>query len=210
MLGITPAPWTPEVIISRHNGLLSNIGEELNMAQAVRVLGAEKVKDLEYFQGGDPDITPDPAIDLSLLNSSILELSQRASAGRLRSAAAPPAGGAGRARTEPAPRGHRQQQLGGQRQADAERLSDDDERSAPQPGRAVAALLGAPGGAGLERHRRRRAGAARRVDRPQRVRRVGADDLRVGLRGSLRLRDQPGRTRIEYRAIAARGKTCAS
>ena len=44
------------------------------MAQAVRVLGAEKVKDLQYFQGGDPDITPDPAIDLSLLNSSILEL----------------------------------------------------------------------------------------------------------------------------------------
>src|SRR6185295_1029874 len=74
MLGITPAPWTPEVVISRHNGLLANIGQELNMAQAVRVLGAEKVKDLQYFQGGDPDITPDAAIDLSLLNSSILEL----------------------------------------------------------------------------------------------------------------------------------------
>src|SRR4026209_2478617 len=74
MLGSTPAPWTPEVIISRHNGLLANIGEELNMAQAVRVLGVEKVKELEYFQGGDPDLTPDPAIDLSLLNSSILEL----------------------------------------------------------------------------------------------------------------------------------------
>ena len=74
MLGITPAPWTPEVVISRHNGLLANIGEELNMAQAVRLLGAAKVKDLEYFQGGDPNITPDPAIDLSLLNSSILDL----------------------------------------------------------------------------------------------------------------------------------------
>jgi penicillin amidase len=74
LLGITPAPWTPEIVISRHNGLLANIGQELNMAQAVRVLGADKVKDLQYFQGGDPDITPDPAIDLSLLNPSILEL----------------------------------------------------------------------------------------------------------------------------------------
>src|SRR3954470_13182118 len=74
MLGIQPAPWTPEVIISRHNGLLANIGQELNIAQAVRVLGAGKVKDLQYFQGGDPNITPDPSIDLSLLNSSILEL----------------------------------------------------------------------------------------------------------------------------------------
>jgi len=74
MLGIRPAPWTPEVVISRHNGLLSNIGQEVNMAQAVRVLGADKVKDLQYFQGGDPDITPDPAIDLSLISGSILEL----------------------------------------------------------------------------------------------------------------------------------------
>src|SRR5215208_6378103 len=73
LLGIQPAPWTPDVIISRHNALLANIGQELNMAQAVRVLGADKVKDLQYFQGGDPDITPDPAIDLSLLNASILD-----------------------------------------------------------------------------------------------------------------------------------------
>src|SRR3989441_12089873 len=74
MLGIKPAPWTPDVVISRHNALLANIGQELNLAQAVRVLGAEKVKELQYFQGGDPNITPDPAIDLSLLNASILEL----------------------------------------------------------------------------------------------------------------------------------------
>jgi penicillin amidase len=74
LLGIRPAPWTPEVVISRHNALLANIGQEVNMAQAVRVLGAEKVKELQYFQGGDPNITPDPAIDLSLVNNAILDL----------------------------------------------------------------------------------------------------------------------------------------
>jgi len=74
MLGIKPAPWTPEVVISRHNALLANIGQEVNMAQAVRVLGAEKVKDIQYFQGGDPNITPDPSIDLTLINGSILEV----------------------------------------------------------------------------------------------------------------------------------------
>ncbi len=74
MLGIKPMPWTREVVISRHNALLANIGQEVNMAQAVRVLGAEKVKDIQYFQGGDPNITPDPAIDVSLINNSILEL----------------------------------------------------------------------------------------------------------------------------------------
>src|SRR5262250_1859227 len=55
MLGIKPAPWTQEVVISRHNALLANVGQEVNIAQAVRVLGAEKVKDLYYFQGGDPN-----------------------------------------------------------------------------------------------------------------------------------------------------------
>ena len=87
----------------------------------------------------------------------------------------------------------RQQQLGGARQPDAERLSDHGERPAPRAVGAVAALLGAPGGAGLERHRRRRAGAAGRVDRPQRARRVGPDRVRPGQRGPLRLRDRPGR-----------------
>src|SRR5213593_2016243 len=74
MLGITPSPWTPAVVISRHNALLANIGQEVNIAQAVRVLGADKVKDLQYFQGGDPNITPDPSVDLTLINNSILEL----------------------------------------------------------------------------------------------------------------------------------------
>jgi penicillin amidase len=74
LLGIKPAPWTPAVVISRHNGLLANIGQELNVARAVSAIGAGRVKELMYFQGGDPDITPDPAIDVSLLDSSILDL----------------------------------------------------------------------------------------------------------------------------------------
>jgi len=74
MLGIKPAPWTPDVVVSRHNALLANIGQEVGMAQAVRVLGAEKVKDIQYFQGGDPNIMPDPSIDLTLINNSILDV----------------------------------------------------------------------------------------------------------------------------------------
>jgi penicillin G amidase len=74
MLGIKPMPWTPDVVISRHSGLLSNIGEEVNLAQAVRVLGVEKVKDIRYFQGGDPSLTPDRSLDLSLINGSILDV----------------------------------------------------------------------------------------------------------------------------------------
>ena len=74
ILGIKPQKWTPAVVISRHNGLLGNITQEVNMAQAVRIMGADKVKDLSDFYGGDPRLEVDPAIDLSLINRNILEL----------------------------------------------------------------------------------------------------------------------------------------
>ena len=74
MLGIKPGNWTPAVVISRFNGLLGNVDEEMNMALAVRTMGAEKVKDLEYFQPADPDLHIDPAIDSSLLSKDILKL----------------------------------------------------------------------------------------------------------------------------------------
>ena len=74
LLGITPGKWTPAIVISRHNALLANIGQEVNMAQAVRVLGVARVKDLSMFYGGDPKLDVDPAINLALINENVLEL----------------------------------------------------------------------------------------------------------------------------------------
>ena len=74
MLGIRPQPWTPEVVISRHQGLLMNIGQELDLGIAVAAVGAEKVKEVSYFHPGEPDIDLDPAIDGSLLRREILDV----------------------------------------------------------------------------------------------------------------------------------------
>ncbi len=74
MLGIKPGRWTPAVVISRFNGLLANLDDEMNTALAVRALGAAKVKSLASYQPPDPDLTIDPAIDASLLSKNILEL----------------------------------------------------------------------------------------------------------------------------------------
>jgi penicillin amidase len=74
MLGIKPGNWTPSVVISRFNGLAANLNEELTLALAIRSVGVEKVKDLEYFQPSDPDLQIDPAIDASLLSRDIVEL----------------------------------------------------------------------------------------------------------------------------------------
>ncbi len=73
-LGLTPQPWTPAVVISRFNGLLGNVTQEVNLAQAVAAIGPEKVDDLENFQPAHPNLTLDPAIDASLLSSRVLEL----------------------------------------------------------------------------------------------------------------------------------------
>ena len=75
LLGIQPRHWTEEVVISRHQGLLGNIGRELNTGRAVCSIGAAMVKELQYFHPHEPDLTLDPMIDCdSLLNNDILYL----------------------------------------------------------------------------------------------------------------------------------------
>src|SRR5579863_7753203 len=74
MLGIKPGRWTPAIVISRFNGLLGNLDDEMDTALAVRSLGAAKVKSLASYQPPNPDLTIDPAIDVSLLSKNILEL----------------------------------------------------------------------------------------------------------------------------------------
>ena len=72
LLDIRPKRWTPEVVISRHQGLLGNIGAELNYGRAVAAAGSEAVKRVANFHPGDPEIELDPAIDGDLLQADIL------------------------------------------------------------------------------------------------------------------------------------------
>ncbi|MDP6094964.1 MAG: penicillin acylase family protein [Gammaproteobacteria bacterium] len=75
LLGIQPQHWTPEVVISRHQGLLGNIGGELNTGRAVCLLGEDRVRELNYFHPREPDLTLDPIIDCdSLIDNDILGL----------------------------------------------------------------------------------------------------------------------------------------
>jgi len=74
MLGLRPGKWNPAIVISRFNGLRSNLDEEMNTALAVRAIGADAVKDIEHYQPANPDLRIDPAIDAKLLAKDILEL----------------------------------------------------------------------------------------------------------------------------------------
>jgi penicillin amidase len=74
LLGIKPGLWTPEVVISRHQGLLGNINQELNHGMAVAKIGVDKVKQLNWFHPKEPDIKLDTAINPNLLTEKILDL----------------------------------------------------------------------------------------------------------------------------------------
>lgn len=73
LLGITPEPWTPAVVISRHQGLVSNLTRELAYGRAVAAIGSGEVSELSWFRPGNPTLDLDPAIDGSLLTEDILE-----------------------------------------------------------------------------------------------------------------------------------------
>ncbi len=74
ILKIRPAKWTAEIVISRHQGLLGNITQELNIGRAVSTVGEKKVKELIWFHPKDPNLQLDTAIRGDLLKADILAL----------------------------------------------------------------------------------------------------------------------------------------
>ena len=73
LLGMRPGRWTPEVVVSRHNGIFGNLPQEVALAQAVHRAGREVVESVHTFGPGDPRLTLDPAVDASLLSARVLE-----------------------------------------------------------------------------------------------------------------------------------------
>ena len=74
LLNTIPQKWTPEVVISRHQGLLGNIGSELLVSRMVALLGKKKSKELFNFHPMEPDLSIDPRIKKDWLFQDILEL----------------------------------------------------------------------------------------------------------------------------------------
>ena len=72
LLDIQPEPWTWEVVISRHQGLLENVALELDYTRAVILLGEDKAKEIFYFHPFDPDLTIDESIPADLIFKDII------------------------------------------------------------------------------------------------------------------------------------------
>ncbi len=77
LLDTRPGLWTPEVVVSRHQGLLGNAGAQLSRGRAVHLVGPDVVRRVLYFHPHPtpPEIDLDSAVDGDhLLDHDILEL----------------------------------------------------------------------------------------------------------------------------------------
>lgn len=74
LLGIKAGRWTPELVISRHQGLLGNLPDEVSTARVVSLLGANEVKKIKVFEPGQPRLELDAAIDSQGLFENVIEL----------------------------------------------------------------------------------------------------------------------------------------
>lgn len=72
MLGTKPGRWTPAVVISRHQSLTANVAAEVSAVRAIRAIGATALRDLQYFQGGEPVVTLDASIDAASFPDDVL------------------------------------------------------------------------------------------------------------------------------------------
>jgi penicillin amidase len=72
MLDILPGFWTWEVVISRHQGLLQNVQDELRYSRVVSQVGTEKAKSIFYFHPNEPSLEIPAGIPQDLLFKDIL------------------------------------------------------------------------------------------------------------------------------------------
>ena len=74
MLATKPGRWTPAVVISRHQSLTANVTNEVGSVRAIKAIGAKALRDLQYFQGGEPVFSLDPSIDAASFPDDVLAL----------------------------------------------------------------------------------------------------------------------------------------
>ena len=76
MLGARPEPWTPEVVVSRHGGLLGNVTEELANGRFVAAHGGALLKKLNWYHPGpgEPVVDLDTAVNGAALSAPILDV----------------------------------------------------------------------------------------------------------------------------------------
>ena len=72
LLDTKPQKWTPDIVISRHQGLVGNLTEEVQVGRMVAQMGAEKVKKLMNYGPGNPILELDAKVNKELLSNDVI------------------------------------------------------------------------------------------------------------------------------------------
>lgn len=72
LLNTKPQKWTPDIVISRHQGLVMNLTEEVDVGRMVARMGAKKTLELQSFGPGDPRLELDPSIKADRLFDDVI------------------------------------------------------------------------------------------------------------------------------------------
>ena len=81
VLALKPGRWTPEVVVSRHNGLFRNATQEVQAARLVAIVGEDRARELLALKPGNPSLKSD--LDLKTIGEANLA-SYRASRAAVR------------------------------------------------------------------------------------------------------------------------------
>lgn len=79
LLKTLPGFWTPDVVISRHQGLIANLTSELSYSRQVHAMGEDKTRELNWFHptrnpDKEPKLTLEKGVDGAALSQNILDL----------------------------------------------------------------------------------------------------------------------------------------
>ncbi len=72
LLGITPQPWSPQIVLARIGGLFRNLETEIVIANALQTMASDTIRMMLHLHPGEPDLTVPEGLDLSTIPSDIL------------------------------------------------------------------------------------------------------------------------------------------
>ena len=78
LLGITPQPWSPEIVLARIGGIFLNLETEVVIANALQTMAPDTIRMMLNLHPGEPDLSVPEGLDLSTIPGDVLKYYQAA------------------------------------------------------------------------------------------------------------------------------------
>ncbi len=72
LLGITPEPWTPEIVLGRIGGIFHNLETEVLIARALKTMSPGTIRMLLHLHPGQPEVKVPDGVELDAIPDDVL------------------------------------------------------------------------------------------------------------------------------------------